>query len=262
MANEEHKRPPVAAIVVIVVLLLAAAGGYAWWRTQQTAANGSLTASGAVESTEYQVAATAAGRIATVTVGEGAVVTAGQALVGLDDTAFRLQVQQAQQGVRAANAQVKSAKNDGTSAEVTAAKARLEQAKAAVRLAEVQLAYATVTSPHGGVVVAVTANAGQNASPGKTLLTITDPSDLFVRVFVPETRIGEVSLGQSVRVAADAGGRDYPGKVEFISAQAEFTPNNVETKDQRAKLVYEVRVRLADKTGTLKPGMPVDVTFE
>ena len=261
MANAEHKRPPVAAIIVIIAVL-AAAGGYWWWTTQQSASDGGLTASGAVESTEYQVSATAGGRIATVTVGEGAAVTAGQVLVVLDDTAFRLQVEQAKQGVLAAVAAVKNARDDGNSADRAAARARREQAKAAVKLAEVQLAYATVTAPHGGVVVAVTANAGQNASPGKTLLTITDPANLFVRVFVPETRIGDVKLGQSVQVAADSGGDGYAGKVEFISAQAEFTPNNVETKDQRAKLVYEVRVRLADKTSTLKPGMPVDVTFE
>ena len=262
MANGEHKRPPVAAIVVAVVVIAAAIGGYFWWQSRQSPSDGALTASGAVESTEYQVAATAAGRIATVTVGEGSTVAEGQILVVLDETAFKLQVEQAEQGVRAANAQVKYEKDNGTSAEVTAAKARLEQAKAAVKLAKVQLGYATVVAPHSGVVVSVTANAGQNASPGRTLVTITDPSDLFVRVFVPETRIGDVGLGQPVEVAPDATSETYPGRVEFISAQAEFTPNNVETKEQRAKLVYEVRVRLSDTSGTLKPGMPVDVTFE
>jgi len=261
MANGEHRRPPVAAIV-IVVLLAAAAGGYYWWQQRAPESGSALAASGAVESKEYQVAATAAGRIATVTVGEGAPVEAGQVLVVLDDTAFRLQVEQARHGVNAAEAAVRNARDDGSSADVAAARARRDQAKAAVKLAEVQLGYATVTAPHGGVVVAVTANAGQNASPGKTLLTITDPADLFVRVFVPETRVGDVRLGQSVIVRADSGGGEYAGAVEFISAQAEFTPNNVETKEQRAKLVYEVRVRLADKSGLLKPGMPVDVTFE
>ena len=82
-----------------------------------------------------------------------------------------------------------------------------------------------------------------------------------MRVFVPETRIGDVKVGQTATVTTDSSDGRYPGTVEFIASQAEFTPNNVETKDQRVKLVYEVRVRVTDTSGTLKAGMPVDVTF-
>jgi HlyD family secretion protein len=125
----------------------------------------------------------------------------------------------------------------------------------------VQLTYATVTAPQAGVVSAVAANAGQNASPGKTIATISDTNDLFVRVFVPETRIGDVKIGAAATVKTDSSDATYPGTVEFIASKAEFTPNNVETKEQRVKLVYEVRVRLNDTSGVLKAGMPVDVTF-
>ena len=135
------------------------------------------------------------------------------------------------------------------------------QANAAVKLAQVQLGYATVKAPHDGVVTAVAANAGQNAAPGRTLATIADTNNLFVRVFVPETRIGDVKLGATVKATTDSSDTTYSGAVEFIASQAEFTPNNVETKEQRVKLVYEVRVRISDTSGTLKAGMPVDVTF-
>ena len=138
----------------------------------------------------------------------------------------------------------------------------MDQAKAAVSLAKVQLGYATVTAPHGGTVVSVTANAGENASPGKTLATISDPADLFVRVFVPETEIGNVKLGQTATITTDSTTNTYNGRVEFVAAAAQFTPNNVETKDQRVKLVYEARVRITDPSGELKAGMPVDVAFE
>ncbi len=260
MANEQRGRRPIA-VVVIVILLVAAGLGYWWWSSQQAATNGSLTASGTVEQTEYQIAPAMAGRIETVTVSEGASVTAGAVIAKLDKRALELQLAQAVAGVSAAKAAVTQAKNDGTDAEVKAAKARVTQAQAAVQLAKVQLGYAVVTAPHAGVVSAVAANAGQNASPGKTIATISDTNDLFVRVFVPETRIGDVKLGAAATVKTDSSDAIYPGTVEFIASQAEFTPNNVETKEQRVKLVYEVRVRLSDASGVLKAGMPVDVTF-
>jgi len=261
MANGQNKRPPVVAIVLVVALVAAGVGGYFWWRSQQSAQSGALEATGAVETTEYLVASAIAGRVTTVTVGEGDAVKAGQVLAKLDDAALRLQVEQASAGVSAANAAVKQAKDTGTTADTEAAKARLAQAKAGVKLAQVQLGYATVTAPHAGIVAAVAANAGQNASPGKTLATISDTSNLFVRVFVPETRIGDVKLGQSVTVTTDSSAATYNGTVEFIASQSEFTPNNVETKEQRVKLVYEVRLRVTDTSDVLKAGMPVVVTF-
>ena len=88
-----------------------------------------------------------------------------------------------------------------------------------------------------------------------------DPTDLFVRVFVPETQIGKVKNGQAATLVTDSSTTTYKGTVSFIASQSEFTPNNVQTKDQRVKLVYEVRVRVSDSSGTLKAGMPVDVTF-
>lgn len=261
MANGHKRRPPKPVIAAVVLLALATAG-YFWWKSVQPAATDALTASGAVESTEYQVASAMAGRVATVTVQEGDEVASGDVLVTLDATILQLQVDQAAQGVRVAEAAVTNARESGTDADVVAAEARLEQARILQRIAETQLNYAQVTAPHDGVIVAVVTNVGQNASPGKTLLTLTDPQDLFVRVFVAETRVGDVKVGQGVSIVTDSSGETFAGKVVFIASQSEFTPNNVETKDQRVKLVYEVRVQVADETGTLKPGMPVDVTFE
>jgi HlyD family secretion protein len=94
MANEQRKRPPIA-VVVIVVLLVAGGLGYWWWSSQQAATNGALTASGAVEQTEYQIAPAMAGRIETVTVGEGDTVEAGAVIASLDKRALALQLAQA-----------------------------------------------------------------------------------------------------------------------------------------------------------------------
>jgi HlyD family secretion protein len=260
MAEHKRRRPVIAVLILLV--LAAAAGGYFWWRSAIGPEATGLSASGAVEAQQYHVASVIAGRVTKVDVSEGDVVKQGQTVVVLDQSALKLQVKQAEEGVKAARAALSNAKEDGTDADVSAARARLNQAKAAVDLAEVQLGYATVAAPHDGVVVTVTTNEGQNAGPGRTLLTLSDPSNLFVRVFVPETQIGNVKVGQQVSVTPDSPTEPYAGTVSFVASEAEFTPTNVETKDQRTKLVFEVRVRISDTSGALKAGMPVDVNFQ
>jgi membrane fusion protein YbhG len=256
-----NRRRPLIPLLILLALALAAGGYYYWWRSAQATEGTGLSASGAVEAQQYQVASMIAGRVTKVAVSEGDAVKKDQTLVVLDQSALKLQVDQAEQGVKAARAALTNAEEDGTDADVKAARARLNQAKAAVDLAKVQLGYATVTAPHSGVVVTITTNAGQNASPGMTLLTLSDPNNLFARVFVPETQIGNVKVGQQVTVTADSPTEPYTGTVSFVASEAEFTPNNVETKDQRTKLVFEVRVRISETSGILKAGMPVDVTF-
>lgn len=262
MAAHTRKHPP---IPVIVVVLLALIGGsiWWWWSSTQPAASAEAQLSGAVEANTYQVASALSGRVIEVKVAEGDRVAKDDELVRLDDSAFKLQLEQAKQGVVAAKAAVTNAKDDddATKADVKAAEARLAQAEAAVKLAQVQLGYTVVTAPRAGTVTSLTTNAGQNAAPGKTLLTLVDPADLFVRVFVPETQIGRVLIGQAATVTTDSSADSYSGTVSFIASESEFTPNNVQTKEQRVKLVYEVRVRLNDASGTLKAGMPVDVAF-
>lgn len=257
-----HRRPPVPVIVLLVLLL--AGGGYWAWTSYQgmlKPVSTAITASGSVESKQYQVAGALAGRVTTVAVAEGDQVKAGQTLVTLDASALNLQLEQADQGVAAADAALTKAKSDDVDADIAAAEARLKQAQAGVELVKVQLGYATIVAPHDGLVVTVTTNVGQNAAPGRTLVTLMDPADSFVRVYVPETQIGRITAGQKASVTTDSSTSTFDGTVSFIASTSEFTPNNIETKDQRVKLVYEVRVRVADTSGTLKAGMPVAVTF-
>ncbi|MCC6496975.1 MAG: efflux RND transporter periplasmic adaptor subunit [Propionibacteriaceae bacterium] len=263
MAGEKRRHPPIPVIVVVLVLLIGG-GAWWWWSTTQTpTTTARLQESGSVEANEYQVAAALSGRVTAVRVAEGDQVTKGQELVRLDRSAAKLSLEQARQGVKAARAAVTNAKDDDdfTEADIAAARARLRQAEAAVKLAEVQLGYTIVTAPRAGTIVSVTTNTGQNAGPGRTMLTMIDPADLFVRVFVAETEIGKVKLGQAATLTTDSSAETFSGSVSFIATHAEFTPNNVQTREQRVKLVFEVRVRVSDATGTLKAGMPVDVSF-
>jgi HlyD family secretion protein len=262
MATASRKRPPIPVIVIVVLLLI---GGGVWWWWSAGSAGSATTnqLSGTVEANQYQITPALAGRIVAVKVVEGDTVTKGQLLVQLDPAAMKLQLEQAKQGVVAAKAALTNARDDSdsTSADITAAKAKVKQAEAAVKLAKVQLGYTQVTAPRDGVVISVVANTGQNAAPGKTMVTIIDPTDQFVRIFVPETQIGNVKLGQTATITTDSSTQTFTGTVSYIASQSEFTPNTVQTKDQRVKLVYEVKVAVSDSSGTLKAGMPVDVTL-
>mgnify|MGYP001250913093 CR=1 FL=1 len=253
-----RKRPPIPVIVLLVVAL--AAGGWWWWSSTRPAASIDRL-SGVAETRTYQVAATIAGRITEVKVAEGDAVTEGQVVATLDAAPLNLVVDQANAGLDAAKATLKQAQDDSASAaELAADTARVKQAEASVALAKTQVDNATIKAPHAGRVVTVTANAGQNAAPGKTLLTIADPAQVYLRVFVPETRLGAIKVGQAATVTTDAA-KTLQGTVTFVATDAEFTPNNVETKDNRAKLVYEVRVSVTGADGVLLAGQPADVAL-
>lgn len=252
-------RPPKPAIIAIVLVVIAGGLFSWWWFTRPSDTEAVRDATGAVEATTYDVSGVIAGRVTSVKATEGTRVKQGDVLVTLDDSALKLQVEQAIQGVNAAKAAVTQAKDDGQAA-IAAAQAKQKQAEAGLQLTRVQLGYATITAPHDGIVVTVTTNVGQAAAPGRTLVTIMDPADLFVRAYVAEPKLGDVKIGGGV--VATTNGSEYRGSVTFVATEAQFTPNNVETVDQRSKLVFEVRVKLTDGSGALKPGMPVDVRFE
>ncbi|MDR3070407.1 MAG: efflux RND transporter periplasmic adaptor subunit [Propionibacteriaceae bacterium] len=252
-------KPKAKIAIAAVVAALVGGGIWWWWTSTQTPAETGLSVSGSVEATEYQVSALIAAQIIEIKVEEGQQVKAADELVILDSQALQLMLDQANAGVTAANAALDQAKDDGTKADEKAAKAKIEQAKAQVKLAKVQLGYASVKAPASGIVTSVITNVGQAASPARTLLTILDPTDIFARGYVPEDRLGEVKLGQKAVITSDSGDEQFTGTLEYIASDAEFTPNTVQTEDQRTKLVYQIRVRLTDQSGILKAGMPINI---
>ncbi len=254
MSKPRNRAIPLVAVVV----LLALAGVGLWWWFTRPAADQAGRLSGSVETTRYQVSATLAGIVGEVLVTEGDAVKAGDPLVRLDDTALRLGVEQAASGVDAATALVTQKESDGTDAEIAEAKARQAQAEAGLQLAQFQLSQATITAPHDGVAITVTTNAGQAAGAGRTLVTLADPEDVWVRAFVPEPQLGTISVGTKLQVSTD-GVDPVEGTVTWISSQPEFTPNNVETADQRVRLVFQFRVQLPTDATGYRAGQPVDV---
>jgi HlyD family secretion protein len=252
-------------IAIVIVLVLLAGGGYVAWRllAKGSTASSGLAGSGTIEAPEVSVAPLVSGRILEAPVAEGASVKKGDVLYRIDSSVQKLQVAQAQAGVNAAKAARDQAKSDKKSdAEIAAAQAQLDQATDALKLAQLQESYCTVTAPADGVLLSKALDAGEIASPGRTLATIGRLGELTVTVYVPESQIGLVKVGQKATLATDSSTATFDCTVSSVASEAEFTPSQIETKDQRVKLVFAVKLSVTDTTGTLKPGMPADVTFE
>ncbi len=146
--------------------------------------------------------------------------------------------------------------------DAAASRAQLVQAQAALRQTEILRGYTLLQTPMSGVVVAKHVEVGDLVGVGTPVVTVADLSQPYLRVFISETDLGRVTLGQPVDVRVDAFPRRvFRGTVDEISDTAEFTPRNVQTKEERVKLVFSVKVALPNPDGVLKPGLPADATI-
>lgn len=233
-------------------------------------AQGSLEEKGLYLVYQYQVEAAQAALQAAETDKAGAD-QALAALQALRDNPLALvsQVHLAEQqyyiaiaGVAVAQARLKELKAGPTTEEIAVAEAQVAKAQAAMAVLEVQLGKRTLRSPIGGVVTGQAAHAGEAAIAGATLLTVANLEDVRLTVYIPENELGRVYLGQQVQVEVDSfPGRAFPGVVSYISPEAEFTPENVQTDKDRASMVFAVRIRLPNPDHLLKLGMPADVVI-
>jgi HlyD family secretion protein len=144
--------------------------------------------------------------------------------------------------------------------EIAMAEADLKNLQAQRRLLEQYLADAEVRSPGPGTVEVRHVEPGELVGPGSALFDLIDLGRTYVKAYVPENAIGRLSLGGEVAVTCDSfPGRTFAGTIDLISDEAEFAPKNVQTKEERLKLVYMIKSNLPNADGALKPGMPVDV---
>lgn len=146
--------------------------------------------------------------------------------------------------------------------EVAIARAQVDLAEAQVALIDAQIDRLALRAPIDGVVTARAIAVGETATAGVPLLTIADLRTLKLVVYIPETQIGYVRLGAPVTVTVDAyPGQHFEGEVVRIGREAEFTPRNVQTEEERVDLVFAVEVRLDNRDGRLKAGMPAEATI-
>ena len=144
--------------------------------------------------------------------------------------------------------------------DLKALQAQAEQARAALAVAQDDLANSRMDAPFDGFVTVKDVEEGEFVQAGSPVLTLAQLDRVWVKTYVPETQLGRVFYGQKADVISDTfPGKHYPGTVTYISAEAEFTPKNVQTKEERVKLVYRIKVSLENPDQELKAGMPVDV---
>jgi multidrug resistance efflux pump len=224
-----HRPPRRALIPLLALIAIAVVAWFAWPRPS----TGPLSASGTIEFDEVTLAAEAAGRLADLSVDEGSRVIEGQVVGHLSDPV--LSVQSRQSIADAAQQQVTRA----------------------------QMSRLELTAPLTGIVQKQVAHKGEYVGPGTPILTVADPTDLKLTLYVLEGDLGRVAVGQTVSVRVDAfPDRAFVGRVKTIADRAEFTPRNVQTQRDRQNLVFAVTVRVPNPDGALKAGLPVDATFE
>ena len=180
-----------------------------------------------------------------------------------DDAEARLVVAQAQEA--SAKEALSKLRRLARPEEIGVAEARLAQAVAVADLLRKTIADGTIVSPVAGIVTRRPVETGELVSQGATVLTISELDRVHVMLFVTEKELGRVRLGAEADVTIDAApGRVFKGRVTYISPEAEFTPKNVQTKEDRVKLVFGVKVEIPNPDGTLKPGLPADavIVFE
>lgn len=146
--------------------------------------------------------------------------------------------------------------------EIRSAQALMDAAKARLAQMEKAIADCLVTAPMDGMVTTRVREDGEVVAAGSVLLILSRLDEVWLSLYVPENRLGQVKLGQPAQVRIDGDPKRYEGKVTFISPEAEFTPRNVQTPEERAKLVYRIKITLPNPDGVFKPGMPADGYLE
>lgn len=264
-------------IGALVIVLLASALFINRFRGDRD--QGALVLSGNVEVTEVNVGFKIPGRVVTLLTDEGRSVRKGERIALLDSAEYESVVAQNRALLTNAeatldktqkdrerydllfeNGAISSQQMDAARTAYDVAVAQRRQATAALGTSESRLRDTVLSAPVSGVVLRKDVEAGETVSAGTSVFTIGDLENPWVKVYVKEDKLGWVKLGQPAEVTVDSfPGKVYHGTVTFISSEAEFTPKNVQTREERVKLVFGVKVSVKNENDELKPGMPADV---
>ncbi len=277
-------------IIIVVGLVL-----YFLLKTKGEKNKNQISASGTIEITEVEISSKLSGRIEKLWVDEGDSVTKEQVLIELEKKELQAQLKQAEAAYQVSLAQLSQSKSsldnlktnlerikelykagsatqqqlDDLETKYQVAKDQFnlvthftEQNKATIDLVKTNLENSIIKSPISGLVLSKNAEVGEVVLPGVSLLTLGNLSKPWVKIYIKETDLGKVKLGQKAEVKIDTyPDKVFEGKVTYISSQAEFTPKNIQTKEERVKLVFGIKVSLDNPLQILKPGMPADVSL-
>jgi multidrug resistance efflux pump len=173
------------------------------------------------------------------------------------------EVARAERQYRQAAARLDLARSGARREDIAAAEAQLSRARASLQQIETQVAELEVKSPADAHVEVLQVRPGDLINPGAAVATLVEIDRLWLRVYVPEPELGHVQLGEEVSVTVDTFGKEaFKGRIEELASRGEFTPRNVQTRDEREHQVFAARVRLDNSARKLRAGMAADVEIE
>ncbi len=261
---------------VVVFFILFQLGGYFLRRSQHPHAI--LSLSGNIEATEVRLSFQVAGRIKEMMVDEGHYVKKGDIVAKLDtEELIKIKAKAAASAAeakfsykrleedlqRAENlfkvGSVPEYKKDATETSRDMAKSKWDELESSLELAQLRLGYSDLVAPLNGFVLVRSAEVGENVQVGSTIFTVADLESVWLTAYINETDLGKVKLNQKADIKIDSyPDKVYKGRISFISQEAEFTPKHIQTKEERTKLVYRVKIIIENPEFELKPGMPAD----
>jgi HlyD family secretion protein len=222
-----------------------------------------IEGSGTIEVTEIDISTKIAGRVVDLPRQEGEKIQKGELAARLDINELDAQRDSARANFNNMQKNLKRIRNLFASGSIS--KKDLDNAEAAYQIAQAGLdqisatiGNAVIYSPISGIVLDTNVDVGEMAFPGTPIVTIADLTKTWMYIYVNETKLSSLKIGEKAKVMIDSSKRPFNGKVVAISNKAEFTPKTIQTKDERVKLVFAVKIAIDNPDMILKPGMPAD----
>ncbi|MBN2041314.1 MAG: efflux RND transporter periplasmic adaptor subunit [Spirochaetes bacterium] len=257
------RKKKIIPVLFMVILLTASVLYFEVFRHDEEA-EGRITGSGTIEVTEIEISSKIAGRVMDLPEMEGNSVKKGELLAKLEYDELKAQKLSATANLENTkknlarirdlfkSGSVSKQAYDNAETAYTITKAAYDQINAAIE-------NAIIYSPISGTVLDTNLETGEMAFPGTPILTVADLTRPWMYIYVNEVKLGLVKLGQNAFIGIDSfPDRQYKGKVVAISNKAEFTPKTIQTKEERTKLVFAVKIAIENQDMSLKPGMPAD----
>jgi HlyD family secretion protein len=232
------------AVIVLIVTALAAAG---YWRWQSSR---TFHYAGTVEATEIDLSSRLTSVIEAYDVKESDEVKAGQTLVRFTCEEQKLAADIAEKDFRRAERLIRGGSIPQES---------FDRLKYTRDDAVLKSTWCVVVAPEDGKILQTYQEAGERVTPGTKLLTVANLNEVYAYYYVPQPMLSKLKLGMEVEgFLAEQKGKTFKGRISHIRDEAEFTPKNVQTRDERTRLVYGVKVTFANPDAQLKPGMTVE----
>lgn len=267
----KHKKIMMVAGAVIIVMLI-------YMEVKNIETSRYIKVSGNMECDDVRLSFRVEGKIAKLLFDEGEVVKANESVAlletdeltkirdeasgALQRTIFehrlaRIDYERAENLYKAGS--ISTQKRDAAQTKSDALRAQIKELQSSLRLAQTRLGFANLQSPINCYILTKSALAGEVVQVGATVFTVADLQDIWVTAYLNEKDLARVKLGQKAFVKTDTyPDKKYEGYVSFIAPEAEFTPKQIQTTEERVKLVYRIKIKTDNSSLELKPGMPAD----